>query len=135
MSLDALLSKTSSAKANSVKVSDIEVILPPEYEITIDRWREMIEFYNRTGRQTKLADAIQLYIRQHNPDQPTIELFTVGEIVEREGRFFADAFFIKTKPGLTALYIQKAEDLKLIAVSSPKGEDGIRYLVLAYVPD
>lgn len=135
MSLDALLKQSSAAKKTGVTEKDIELFLPPEYEIGLDQWRELIQFYNRTARQTKVADVVQLYIRDRNPGQPTIDLFTIDEIVEREGRFYTNATFIKTKTGLTAFYIYKAENLKLVPISSPKGEDGIKHVVLTYVSD
>lgn len=134
MSLDTLLNQGPTGKKDTVTVKDVELYFPAEYDIDLDHWRHLIAIYNRTNRQTKTADAIQQYIREKNPGQPTNDLFTIGEIVERNGRFVADASFKKNKPALTAWYILKAENLKLVPISSQKGEDGIKHVVLSYTP-
>lgn len=134
MSLDQLL-KASKPSVQGVKESNIELFLPPEFNITLERWRQLFEYYNLSGRTTKTADTIQHYIRDKNPGESTNNLFSVSDVVEREGRFFVDATFLKTKTALTALYIYKAEKLKLMPITTADGSQPIVHIVLTYVPE
>lgn len=132
MSLDQLLNIT---KNTHKTVRDVPLFFPPEYEIELDKWRELIQFFNRTDRKTKVAEMIQQYIRQQNPDKKELGgLISIGEIVEKDGRFYTDLSFENDKAGLTALVIFKAEDLQLVPVTSTNGDGGIRHVVMTYIP-
>jgi hypothetical protein len=133
MSLDGLLQKTK--KSRKVE-ENVCIFLPPEYEITLEQWRILIDEFNRTPRKAKVADAIMQYIRQNNPDRKDLnDLISIGEIVEKDGLFYTDLSFDNDKPGLTAMVIFKSEDLKLVPISAVKGEGGIRHVSLTYIPD
>lgn len=134
MSLDQLVKRSSPSKAG-LQQADNELFLPPEYNLTIEQWRELFEIYNRTNRPVKVADTIQHYIREHNPGVETNNLFSIDKIVEREGRFFANATFLKTKPALTALYIYKAENVKLVPIIPANTIQQIAHVALTYVPE
>jgi hypothetical protein len=133
MSLDSILQKTS--KSRQV-VENVPLFLPPEYSIDMEQWRDMIKLFNRIGRPTKVADVIQQYIREKNPGNKDLGgLISIDEIVEKDDRFYTNLSFETNKPGLTALVIYKAEDLQLVPVSSPRGDGGIRHVVMTYIPD
>jgi hypothetical protein len=132
MSLDHLLQKTQNTRKTEEKVP---LFLPPEYTIDMEKWRELIQAFNRTDRKTKVADVIQQYIREKNPDRKNLDgLISIGEIVEENGSFYTDLSFENDKPGLTALVIFKAEDLQLVPVTSTNGDGGIRHVVMTYIP-
>lgn len=134
MSLDQFL-KTTKVDIHKTE-KNVPIFLPPEYEITLNDWRDLIQVYNRTNRKTKLADYLKQYIRQLNPDYKDFDdLLSVEEIVEDNGIFRANLKFKNNKAGLTALVIYRAENLRLVPVTSPDGVDGIRHVVLTYIPD
>ena len=136
MSLDQLLNRGSKSKNNGKVIADIELYLPPEFDITLDQWRTLFARYNRLGRITKVAVAIAQYIRDNNPGASTTNLFSVSEVVERNGRFYTDASFVKTKEGLTALYIYNSEEqVRLLPIAPMDGNGEIAHIVLSYVPE
>lgn len=137
MSLDHFLKVTSVHSKTHKTVEGVVLFLPPEYEIGLDEWREMIRVFNKTDRKTKLAEYVKSYIQGLNPDNKDFEdILSVGEIQEKaNGLFYTDLHFKNNKIGLTALVIFNAENLKLVPVSSPDGSSGIRHVVLTYIPD
>lgn len=137
MSLDKLLKNqpTSSKSATPhVKLSNIELYLPPEYELSDEEWKSYFTAYNQFGRPTKTADAICHYIREHNPNSDTKALYSVSNVICKDSSFYTDVMFGKSKPALTALLFYKAEHLRFVPILTVQ-KDAIQHIVLTYVPD
>lgn len=132
MSLDQVLQQT---RSNKVTQRDIPLFLPPEYEIDLDGWRELIQTFNATDRRVKIAEVIKQYLRNKYPDKKDFDsVLSISEIVEKEGRFYTDLSFESDKPGLHTLVVFKSEDLQLAPITEFKGKSGIRHVVMTYVP-
>ncbi len=133
MSLDRLLNQT--RKSHRVE-ENVPLFLPPEYELTLDKWRELIKFFNLSTRKAKVAEAIIQYIRQNNPKhQDFSNLISISDIVEKDGRFYTDLSFQNEKPGLTAYVIFKSENLQLVPVVDSNGKGIIAHVTMTYIPD
>lgn len=131
MSLDGLVEKTIRSRV----LKEVELFLPPEYEISGEEWKEKIEIYNLSNRPVKLAGVIAGFIQRLNPTAKMESIFSIGKITEKNGRYVTDMSFENDKAGLTCLYIYTAEELRLVPVcTDPKGNNGINNVVLTYVP-
>lgn len=132
MSLDQLLQKTITSRT----IRQAQIFLPPEYNLTLDEWRERFQVFN--NRPTcKAAMVIAQYIRNHNRGQEIGKLFTIGTVQEKDGDFLTDIEFENTRPGRTLLVIYTHEDLRLVPVCDlTSGKAGqIQHLSLTYIPD
>lgn len=133
MSLDRLLNATK--KSHRVE-ENVPLFLPPEYDLTLDQWRELIRYFNLSTRKAKVADAIVQYIRQNNPQHHDFkDLVSISEITEKDDRFYTNLSFQNEKPGLTAYVIFKSENLQLVPVVDSNGKGIIAHVVMTYIPD
>lgn len=132
MSLDQLVQKTITSRT----IRQAQIFLPPEYELTLEEWRDRFQVFNNHPK-CRAAMVIAQYIRNHNPGQDVKNLFTIGPVLEKDGGFLTDIEFAKHRPGQTLLVIYTHEDLRLVPVCDlTSGKAGqIQHLSLTYIPD
>lgn len=118
----------------------VELHLSPLYGVSIERWRELLDRYNDSKREVLPALAIYRYL----VDMQSVGYFDyndilveMGEVIEVDGRFFADFTFNNTKPSLALLYLANAIEKIGFApiIRQPNNEDEITHISITFLPD
>lgn len=133
MSLSALKRKVAAPKNHIRK--EIRLLLPPEYDLSLEQWVEYIRSYNRTDRPVKLATMFQQFISNREPGHIEFNtLITASEITQKDHYFYVDLFFDSSRAGLTALLLFEAEPVSIAPICNLKNNTGITHLVMVYTP-
>lgn len=133
MGLNAIL-KTHKDKPKTHVQKDIELFLPPEYDLDLDTWRAYIQQFNTTERQARLSLFFIQFIQDREPTKKNFDnIISISEILEIENRFYTNVYFENDRAGLTAMLLFKAENLILAPICKNK-EEFISHISMMYRP-